>query len=226
MLPSLLELPFPPTILVAARATIQLAKYQERVNNMRSIIALVLAVCLTSSASASVVFTITQDTPGPIVLGNSAVFSIKIYSDAGTINNLAGIDFVIEANDPGFTGTATAGGQFTSGTNDFFAPNGGYALGFPSSFQVFGANAGGGLQLTSTPTTLATLTLSTTGATAGTYTMNLSSLVAVDPLFNALPIVTASPLSYSIITAVPEPSSILLLACCGLGIVPFHRRRS
>lgn len=194
---------------------------------MRSVFALILALCLANCASASIVFTLTQDTPGPIVLGNSAVFSVKIHSDSGTINNLAGIDFVIEANDPTFTGTATAGGQFVSGTNDMFAPNGGFAVGFPSSFQVFGANAGAGLTLTSTPTTVATLTLSTAGATVGTYDMNLSSLVAVDPLFNSIPVVAASPLSYSIIvTAVPEPSSMHLLACCGLGVAPFYRRRN
>lgn len=193
---------------------------------MRKLLALILAICFSQVASASIVFTLTQDAPGPIVLGNNAVFSIKISSDSGTINNLAGIDFVIEANDPGFTGTATAGGQFISGTNDFFTPNGGYAVAFPSSFQVFGANAGAGQTLTSTPTTLATLTLSTSGATVGTYNMNLSSLLAVDPLFNALPITVASSLQYSIVTAVPEPSSILLLACCGFGLAPFHRRRN
>lgn len=73
---------------------------------------------------------------------------------------------------------AITGGRLVSGTNNLFAPNGGFALPFPSSFQVFGANAGTGL----------TLTLSTAEATAGNYTVVLSSLLAVNPLFNALPI--------------------------------------
>ncbi len=190
---------------------------------MRLVLSLVMTLCLAQFASASIVFSLTQATPGPITLGSSAIFTVQISSDSGTINNLAGIDFVIEANDPGFTGTAVAGGQFTAGTNDFFAPNGGFALAFPSSFQVFGANAGAGLTLTSTPTTLATLTLSTAGATAGNYTMNLSSLLAVDPLFNSLPVVAAAPLAYSIIiTAVPEPSSLALI---GLAITLTCTRR-
>lgn len=180
---------------------------------MRLVLSLVVTLCLAQFASASIVFSLIQDpsTPGPITLGNSAVFTVQISSDSGTINNLAGVDFVIEANDPGFTGTAIAGGQFVSGTNDLFDPNGGFVLPFPSSFQVFGANAGVGLTITAAPTTVAKLTLSTAGATAGNYTMNLSSLLAVDPGFNALPILAAAPLAYSIITAVPEPSSLVLI---------------
>ena len=194
---------------------------------MRLVLSLLLTLCLAQFASASIVFSLIQDpsTPGPITLGSSAVFTVQISSDSGTINNLAGIDFVIEANDPGFTGTAVAGGQFVSGTNDLFDPNGGFALAFPSSFQVFGANAGAGLTITAAPTTLAKLTLSTTGATAGTYSMNLSSLLAVDPLFNSLPIVAASPLAYTIITAVPEPSSLALVGLA-LTLTCARRRKS
>ncbi len=191
---------------------------------MRLVLSLILTLCLAQFASASIVFSLIQDpsTPGPITLGSSAVFTVQISSDSGTINNLAGVDFVIEADDPLFTGSAIAGGQFVSGTNDLFDPNGGFALAFPSSFQVFGANAGVGLTITAAPTTVAKLTLSTAGATAGNYTMNLSSLLVVDPGFNALPIVVAAPLAYSIITAVPEPSSLALV---GLAITLTYTRR-
>ncbi len=161
-------------------------------------------------------FSLIQDpsTPGPIVLGSTAVFTVEVSSNSGTTTDLAGIDFVIDANDPLFTGNAIAAGQFVSGTNDLFGPNGGFALAFPTSFQVFGANAGSGLTITGTPTPVAKLTLSTVGASVGTYTMNLSSLLAVDQNFNTLPIVSAAPLQYTI-TAVPEPSSIVLL---GVGV--------
>ena len=191
---------------------------------MRLVLSLILTLCLAQFASASIVFSLIQDpsTPGPITLGSSAVFTVQISSDSGTINNLAGVDFVIEADDPLFTGSAIAGGQFVSGTNDLFDPNGGFALAFPSSFQVFGANAGAGLTITAAPTTVATLTLSTVGATAGNYTMNLSSLLVVDPSFDPLLIVAAAPLAYTIITAVPEPSSLALI---GLAITLTCTRR-
>lgn len=193
---------------------------------MRLVLSLIMTLCLAQFASASIVFSLIQDpsTPGPITLGSSAVFTVQISSDSGTINNLAGIDFVIEADDPGFTGSAIAGGQFVSGTNDLFNPNGGFALAFPSSFQVFGANAGAGLTITAAPTTVAKLTLSTAGATAGNYTMNLSNLLAVDPLFGPIDVSAASAttLAYSIITAVPEPSSLALV---GLAITLTCTRR-
>lgn len=164
---------------------------------------------------AAVIFGLQQTVPGPITVGSSAEFKVTVYSDSGTVNNLAGIDFVIDANDPVFTGTATAGGRFVSGTNVMFAPNGGFALAFPSSFQVYGANAGSGLTVTGTPATVATLMLDTAGATPGSYSMKLSSQLAVDPLFNALPITGALPLNYSI-ADVPEPAALSLIMCTGL----------
>ncbi len=193
---------------------------------MRLVLSLILTICFAELSSAAIVFSLVQDPskPGPITLGNTAIFSVQISSDSGTINNLAGIDFVIQAEDPTFTGNATSGGQFISGTNDFFGPNGGFALGFPTSFQVFGANAGIGLTITSTPQTIATLTLSTVGATPGTYTMDLSGLVAVDPLFNSLPIVEETPLLYTI-AAVPEPGSLALI-CVATTLFGLRRRKS
>lgn len=175
---------------------------------------------LASNASGAVVFSLSQSPGGPIQVGNNATFTLSISSNSGTINNLAGIDFVIDAADPGYIGTATAGGRFISGTNDLFSPNGGFALPFPSSFQVFGANAGTGLTLGSTPVTLATVVLSTVGATPGVYTASLSSLLAVDPLFNSLTVAGGGPLTYEIVapSAVPEPGSLLLCAAGGLAV--------
>lgn len=172
------------------------------------------------TVSAVVVVNLQQTVPGPIAAGSAAEFKLTVFSNTGTINNVAGMDFVIDANDPGFTGTSTAGGRFSAGTNNFFSPNGGYALAFPSSFQVFGANAGTGLTLSNSPTTLATLTLDTTGAAGGTYAMTLSSVLAVDPLFNVIPSISSAPLSYTIV--VPEPTSLSLIA--GFGLVIRRKR--
>ena len=144
---------------------------------------------------------------GFVVPGEAAVVFLIGQAPSGTINNLAGINFVAQANDPGFTGTVITGERFVSGTNDLFAPNGGFALPFPSSFQVFGANAGTGL----------TLTLSTAGATAGNYTVVLGSLLAVDPLFNAMPITAP-------VAETPEPGAIALCGA-GLALLALRRRR-
>ncbi len=104
---------------------------------MRLILSLVLALCLTQFAPAAFVFSLIQDpsTPGPIVLGSTAVFTVEVSSNSGTTTDLAGIDFVIDANDPLFAGNATAAGQFVSGTNDLFGPNGGFALAFQRLFK-------------------------------------------------------------------------------------------
>ncbi len=124
-----------------------------------------------------------------------------------------------------------AGGTFSAGTNDLFAPNGGFALAFPSSYQVFGASVGVGLTLTGSPTTVATLNLDTTGATADTYNMNLSFLQAADPLFNMIPIgAGTTSLSYTLVAAgpvaaVPEPASATLLLSTSMAGFAFLKRR-
>jgi len=191
--------------------------------NRSATFSLIIAVVCTLSAKAAIVFSLEKASPGPITVGDSAIFHVKIASSVGTISNLAGVDFVIDANDSGYTGNSVTGGRFIAGTNDFFSPNGGYAIAFPSSFQVFGANAGSGLTLTTTPAIVGTVTLGTLGATPGTYQIKLSSLLAVDPLFNSLPTSYFGPLSYDIV-AVPEPG-VASLAGLGLGLLLWNRRR-
>ncbi|MFM2241261.1 MAG: hypothetical protein RLZ97_116 [Verrucomicrobiota bacterium] len=191
--------------------------------NRSATFSLIIAVVCTLSAKAAIVFSIEKATPGPITVGDSAIFYVKMASSVGNTTNLAGVDFLIDANDPGYTGTSVAGGTFIAGTNNFFSPNGGYGIGFPSSFQVFGANAGTGLTLTTTPAIVSTVTLGTLGATPGTYQIKLSSLLAVDPLFNSLPTSDMGPLSYDIV-AVPEPG-VASLAGLGLGLLFWNRRR-
>lgn len=162
------------------------------------------------SARADIAFNIVKVTPGAIEVGQSAVFNINVFTFPGASTQVAGIDFRINANDPTFTGTTTAG-RFTAGTSNLFGGVG-FLQAFPSTFQVFSRNNGANITLGNTPTLLATVTLSAAGATPGNYTLGLSNLAAVDAGFNAIPTIPAS-LAYSIVpaTAVPEPSSLLLV---------------
>ena len=200
---------------------------------MRVALACLLVVCSWTQSQAAISFSVQKATPGTIDLGSSAVFNVFVRSDSGTIANLAGIDFFIDAADPGLTNNISAGGRFIAGTSNFFpAGVGGFtafkdstAAANPITFsrQVFGANNGAGLTLTGTDTLLATITLGTAAtpafpgiparpaATPGTYSLSLSNLAAVDPGFNALQVVgPAAPLRYEIV-AVPEPSTMLLV---------------
>jgi hypothetical protein len=175
-------------------------------------------ICLVSFARhsyADLVLTLEQEVAGPILVGTTAVFNLFIRSDPTAISNLAGIDFSVDAADPAATTTATAGGRFISGTSDFFptgtspAP---YQIPFPTSFALFSANNGTGLNLGTTNTLLASLTLDASGATPGTYSMGLGNLTAVDPGFNSIAISNLSTASVSYtISAVPEPSAMYLI---------------
>ena len=199
---------------------------------MRTLVLCLLAIGLfAESASAAIVFTLTQNaaTPGPITLGTTAVFDVHISSNTGTINNLAGIDFVIDANDqPLLLGNSVTAGRFVSGTSDFFPlAAGSFAFAFPTSTQQFAASSANALTLTGTPTKVASLTLNTTGATPGNYLMGLTNLGATDPQFGNIGVVgPAARLQYSIVSAIPEPSSLVLVLAAGaIGRAFLLRRR-
>ena len=189
-------------------------------------LALLFMLCFSQMASSAIVFRMARNGSGPIGLGETATFSLFARSDSGAISNLAGIDFAINAADPGKTGNRLVGGRFTQGTSNFFpAAAGGFQIPFPSSLALFGANSGAGLSLGTTDTLLATLTLGTAGipgsntATPGTYALGLTDVLAVDQGFNTIATSIATPtLNYEIVSAVPEPSSMLLLGLAAIGL--------
>ncbi len=212
---------------------------------MRIALACLLVVCSWTQSQAAVIFSVQKATPGTINIGSSAVFNVFVRSDAGTITNLAGIDFFVDAADPGLTNGTTAGGRFNAGTSNFFpAGVGGFQAftsgGNPVTFsrQVFSGNNGAGLTLTGADTLLATITLGTAAtpafagiparaaATQGIYTLGLSNLAAVDPGFNPLQVVgPAAGLRYEIV-AVPEPSTMLLvLGVCMVGARRYLKKK-
>lgn len=188
----------------------------------------VIAFGWIQNASADIIFTLVQDTPGIINPGDDAVFSVFIRTDGGQITaGVGGIDFWISANDPGGTGSETSGGQFVSGTDPYFdsalagnpSP---YQFPFPTSLQVFSGTADPGLDLGPTNTLLAKITLSTVGAIpGGIYEMSLTNLVALAPDGTDLG-TTDQPITISYAIAVPEPASFGLV---GLALASAAWRR-
>ncbi|MCY3005352.1 MAG: PEP-CTERM sorting domain-containing protein [Planctomycetota bacterium] len=79
------------------------------------------------------------------------------------------------------------------------------------------------LTLGTSDSLLARVVMTTVGSTVGSYSMRLSELAAIDNGFNSISSSASGPLSYSI-TAVPEPSS-MLLAAIGVGAAAWKSRK-
>jgi hypothetical protein len=190
----------------------------------------VLFTGLTGVGKADLVLRVAQTAPaGNIDLGlsNAATFSVFLSSTVAN-QSFLGLDFTIS-----LSSNTGAGGLMVAGTNDLLPlssnPAGFFAGSFtaPGSFTAnFSTVANNALTLQTTESLLATVTLSSVGATAGDYTVSLSQLDAIDGGFNQLAFSGTSTLSdaYSI-TAVPEPSSMLLTAIVGAGFMVRRRRR-
>ena len=184
-------------------------------------------------ASAALVLTLQQATPGAIALGSTAVFNLTIASDSGT-TQVAGVSFTITIG-VDFSGIVIGGGQFSAGTNDLFGPNGGFGFPFPTSMQDFAANVGSNLALDTTAALLATLTLDTAGATVGVHSMRLTNFGAVDDSYFPLAMSIITPgldgtLRYEIVAApvvsVPEPGSAALVGLAMATVFSLRRRPS
>lgn len=180
-------------------------------------------------ANGAIVFTLLPADPGEIQVGNTAIFNLFIRSEPTEINNLTGIDFAVDADDPNALLDRTAGGQFVSATSDYF-PAGAidpYRFGFPTSFVYFAGENDAGLLLGTADTLLGSLTLSTVGAKAGTYKLGLSNLLAVTG-FEPIDLSPASTVSLNYILttqAIPEPSGALLVGLGLAGVLSFKRDR-
>jgi hypothetical protein len=191
----------------------------------------VLFTGLTGVGKADLVLRVAQTAPaGDIEIGlpNAATFSVFLSSTVAN-QSFLGLDFTIN-----LSSNTGAGGLMVAGTNELLLASSNPAGFFAGSFDApgsFSANfstilLGSAITLQPTESLLATVTLSSVGATAGDYTVSLSGLDAVDGGFNQLAFSGSStlPNSYTI-TAVPEPSSMLLTAIAGVGFMIRRRRR-
>lgn len=183
----------------------------------------------TGVGKADLVLRVAQTSPaGDIVVGssNAATFSVFLSSTVAN-QSFLGLDFTLS-----LSSNTGAGGLMVAGTNDLLPlssnPAGFFSGSFdaPGSFTAnFSTIALSALTLQTTESLLATVTLSSVGATAGDYTISLSQLDAVDGVFNQLAFSGTSTLSDAYtITAVPEPSSMLLTAIVGAGFMIRRRR--
>lgn len=193
---------------------------------------LLLAICNLASpkdCEADLVFSIVQSTPtnnAPLVQGesNAGVFDILIRSTV-TNQSFLGADFTLTLNR-----LDGKGGLFASGIN-VLMPNSSNPEGFirgtfdngPLGQVLYSTIANQPLTLGSSDTVLARVVMTTVGADVGNYSMSLSELAAIDNGFNGISSTSSGSLPYSI-TAVPEPSS-MLLAAIGVGSVAWRSRR-
>ena len=193
---------------------------------------LLLAICslaIPKDCEADLVFSIVQSTPmnnAPLVQGesNAGVFDILIRSTV-TNQSFLGADFTLTLNR-----LDGKGGLFASGIN-VLMPNSSNPEGFirgtfdngPLGQVLYSTIANQPLTLGSSDTVLARVVMTTLGAEIGNYSMSLSELAAIDNGFNGISSTSSGSLPYSI-TAVPEPSSMLITAI-GVGSVAWRSRR-
>jgi hypothetical protein len=206
---------------------------------MKSLISATLCfLCVVASAAAAradVIFRVAQTTPASgtnLLNGNASAGVFSIFISSTTANqSLLGVDFFVELSSPG-----GQGGVLVAGTNDFLTGNVSNPAGWvgdpfagAGTTSAFYANIslGAAFSIGTSETLLATVTLSTVGAVDGTYSVNLSQVVAADGAFFEIPLSPTSTLSTSYtIAAVPEPTSMALVAVVGLGALVRHRRRA
>jgi hypothetical protein len=187
------------------------------------------SVASPKDCKADLVFSIVQSAPAnnaSLAQGesNAGTFDILIRS---TVENQSflGADFTLT-----LSRLDGRGGLFASGVN-VLMPNSSNPEGFirgtfdngPLGQVLYSTIANQPLTLGSSDTVLARVVMTTLGAEIGNYSMSLSELAAIDNGFNGISSTSSGSLPYSI-TAVPEPSSMLLTAI-GVGSVAWRSRR-
>lgn len=164
-----------------------------------ALVLLMVLSALPQAADAAVVFTLSPPT-STIAQGTPAIFEVSVRS------TLAGGEAVdgLEAN----VVSTAANSVFSAGTT-FLLNNAAADLSVPreaflSNFLV------GGFNLGQNDTLFARLTLNTAAIAPGTYAIQLEDLAANGPTTGALAVQAGAPISFTI-TAVPEPSSMMLV---------------
>ncbi|MBM3965861.1 MAG: hypothetical protein FJ308_12480 [Planctomycetes bacterium] len=185
------------------------------------LLVLFLVCCSSQYVFGEVVFSVAKVTPAPINQGTSAIFEVVARTKSGTQNfSAVGFNIALSRSDG-------AGGVFTTTSNNI----GGFGwyvdyLKSPTEGFFDGVSGNGISQFTTTNTAIAAITVSTSGAVVspGDYTLGLSEI----HLDDGSTVITSSiegPTSYSI-TAVPEPSAVLLASSCAVvGFLLRTRRR-
>lgn len=173
--------------------------------------------CILSGAvsEAAVVVTVSPVTQ-TVVQGGDVVFNIFVGPSGGAVV-IDAIDMNIVAGPgDGTAGVFTSGPTFLLGSDPFdVLTDPGQA--FSTNFQIGGVNF-------DEVKLYGTLTLSTVGVAEGTYQLSMNSLSANNPVTGPASIQFTQDVFYNV-TAVPEPSSFLLLGATGVAMATRYRRR-
>jgi PEP-CTERM motif len=196
-----------------------------------AVMVLVIALLFAQRSQAAIIFTLTPAN-AEIIQGASAVFNVDISS--ATQEVIGGYTINVRAG----AGNGT-GGTFTSGTFNFLigAPSQAWDVATTpgQAFSTADTAASGGTGLgavlpANTITRLGTLTLSTVGVAPGNYAMSMTSLNAIQ--LNGLPIqgsasgtINSGNINYMVVSAVPEPSSLLFVTIGVIGAIGIARKR-
>ncbi len=192
---------------------------------------------------ADFVFTVTQrDLGAPITIGSTTIFDVTVARapNLPSIDNLAGISFFVGLGIPDNWNDSHPAGKLRSGTNDSSSPlaggrsylfgpaEGGGFLNDNSGFLAFSVSTTTGRPLSTTPSYLGTFLLDTTNGTPGDYTLMFApnEFGVQDPSSNLLAgSYSGVSFSFSTISAVPEPSTWLLVSSAAfvLGTLKYGR---
>ncbi len=171
---------------------------------------------LSQLGEATIIFSLSPASQS-ITQGAVGQFNLSVRTDVVGGQQVDGLEANVRSNAPN--------SLFTAASQSLLLNNGVIDRSTPG--QAFISNfLAGGISLGTTDTLFARLFLSTTNVTPGTYTISLESLAANSPTIAALPVQNAGPVSF-VVVAVPEPTSIALVALVvtGLGVRRFLKRK-
>lgn len=177
-----------------------------------------LAMTLFASPAvrADVIFSILQTNPGDLLLDSTATFDVVARTDAGT-QSFQAITFDFSLDNK----TGAGGKLVEPATNNLGGP--GWAILDSYTALYDGLPSASITSLNTSNTLLGRITLSTVGAQLGTFTLRVAG-VDVTPLTGSVTSFGGT-LNYTI-SAVPEPTSMALVAVAGVGALWGYRRRS
>jgi PEP-CTERM motif len=178
-----------------------------------ALVVLLLLAGLSQSATAAIVFSLSPNN-STINLGNAAIFNVSVRSTLAAGEQVDGL----EGN------VISSAGTFTAASVTLLLNNGAVDVSTPG--QAFMSNfLNGGFNLSNNDTLFARLTLSTTGVAPGNYNIRFEtgSLAANSPTLAALAVQDGGPINFTI-TAIPEPSSLMLVGAIS-GLVAIRRKR-
>lgn len=200
------------------------------------VVVVVILALAPMRAHADILLSVAPVNAGPIVEGSTAVFEVFARSTTGNQPfGLFGFDLIVTTS-AGVPLTDSRGGHFTNPATNLLGGSGWFFQTNPAIASFDGQSNGSIPSFGDTNIRIGTVTLSTAArpagggfpafpaATPGNYLMDFRDVTTLTPGFVPIPGAGLTT-SFTIITAVPEPSSMALLCVAG-GAVWIYRRRA